>query len=212
MREDSNTKKYSDKNSSELYELLLDVIFGMIIATSWNNNKAILFDPNTFKFEAFTLLLVYVTVVAGWIGYHFIIKKRPDINPYIFFIDLVILFLYWYLVNSVGFFSIIIMLLPMIFVFILLWDIVYDISLYKSVTRPRTDPQSHLKVMRGWIASHWIRIIFLALFIVQALIYFNIENDFKSNLLYGRPIIDWATCSTSLIMVIAYSKDVRRGI
>jgi hypothetical protein len=79
---------------------LIDIVFGVIIGVSFTDFKQILV-PIALKFETFTLLLAYVTVVGSWIGYHIAIDKKADTSVFRFITDLIILYLYFYLIYSI---------------------------------------------------------------------------------------------------------------
>ena len=46
---------------------LIDIVFGVIVGVSFTDFREILI-PISIKFETFTLLLAYVTVIGSWIG------------------------------------------------------------------------------------------------------------------------------------------------
>src|SRR5690349_564151 len=107
--------------TSKVYIGFIDVLFGVIVGVSFTDFRAILV-PIILKFETFTLLLAYVTVIGSWIGYHIAIENKPDRSVYRFIVDLIILYLYFYLIYSVQNFNVVVMMLPVIFGFYIIWD------------------------------------------------------------------------------------------
>lgn len=77
---------------TKVYLGLVDVIFSIIIGVGFAQ-----FVPITFQFKTFTILLAYTMVVGSWVGYHAAVKTSYK-RPYRFFIDLILLYLYNYLI------------------------------------------------------------------------------------------------------------------
>src|SRR5690348_362257 len=101
---------------TKVYLDLVDIIFGIIIGVSFTQ-----FVPLTLHFKTFTIILAYTMVVGSWVGYHAAMKSSYK-GSYRFFIDLILLYLYNYLINSVEDFFTMLVIFSIIFFFYLLWS------------------------------------------------------------------------------------------
>jgi Na+/H+ antiporter NhaD/arsenite permease-like protein len=131
----SNSSNGSGPPLTRIHLDLIDIVFGVIVGVSFTDFRELLV-PFSIKFETFTLFLAYVTVIGSWIGYHRAINKetdeKPDDSVVRLIIDLVILYLYFYLIYSINNFLTVLMVLPTIFGCYLLWAIARDYEFNKK--------------------------------------------------------------------------------
>ncbi|MFW9876106.1 MAG: hypothetical protein ACFFG0_23635 [Candidatus Thorarchaeota archaeon] len=94
--------------SSESYLRLIDSIFGLTLTYGIILYKEIIQDPiSTFSPKTLTLILVYNVIILSWMGYHKSISKYPY-KPLIWgkirvFLDILIVFLYAYILFNIEF-------------------------------------------------------------------------------------------------------------
>jgi hypothetical protein len=171
-----------------VYISFVDVLFSVIVATSFTR-----FYPITLDFQTFTVILAYTTVVASWVGYHKDFLKGLDkyVGPYRFVIDLILIYLYNYLINSFKDFRLMLFIFPIIFGFYVLWEL----SRYFESGRSR---QVVIKIILNGI--------FLILFLIQLAVYLSTESYVKSGDLVGisPQTLQWAFWTTSMTMIIVY--------
>lgn len=116
-------------NVTQVYVGFIDVLFSVVVGISFAQ-----FVPITLEFKSFTAILAYATVVASWVGYHKAFGSGSDKykGPYRFVIDIILLYLYYYLINSFNNFPLMLVILPIIFGFYLLWELCRLIELQKK--------------------------------------------------------------------------------
>jgi hypothetical protein len=179
---------------------LIDIVFGVIVGVSFTDFREILV-PISIKFETFTLLLAYVTVIGSWIGYHRAINRKPDESVVRFIIDLIILYLYFYLIYSIRDFLTVIMVLPTIFGFYTIWAIVRDIEFKK---KGESVPKGVIYNSTLGRSSSKKNTVFLILFIVQLIIYLALGNNLQRPMLLDAPLFYWFVLISSISMMIIY--------
>ena len=119
-----NDKKTQKRISDRLVDLI-DIVFAVVVGTS----IAAIFANNSLRewpslYEVITLgnmslLVAYIAVVLSWVGYH----RMIELNPYTlnrwgyvrFGIDVMIVFMYTFLIYSRENFSIFLSVFPVIF-------------------------------------------------------------------------------------------------
>lgn len=168
---------------TQVYVGFIDVLFGVVVGVSFAQ-----FVPITLEFKTFTAILAYATVVASWVGYHKAFRSGSDdyIGPYRFVFDIILLYLYYYLINSFNNFPLMLVIFPIIFGFYVLWESSRLIEL-----RKKNEPKFRFK---------W-NIIFLFLFLIQLAVYSYFAN--LSGLVWFQCVF-WIA---SMIMIIVYRID-----
>jgi hypothetical protein len=213
----------------------LDIIFGVIIGISFTDSKDLLI-PFSFSFEAFTLLLVYFVVFTEWIMRHYLliflasiqVPRRTNIV-----LDLVSLYLLFYLVESVKNFSTVLAMFPVLLGFGLLEAIIPERQTYFGGFRylPPRELFRYLSSNKRGLShpiwnnlrdlSHTIwhsnlrdlfpDLCFLALFIIQFFLYHSLVNYYDGPVLAGASLCQWCTLITSFMLLILYLLPRLRG-
>jgi hypothetical protein len=194
----------------------LDIIFGVIIGISFADFKDLMV-PLSFSFETLTLLLVYVIVFGHWIGYHYGLVKivtaghKPIAIPSNVVLGLISLYLYFYLLESVKDFSTVVIMMPVISGF----DIISGSILFFIRGK-------YIEVERQFIYREFARVtiislIFLVIFIIQAIVYNSLVGHFQSPILGGAPLFDWFILITSFPIYLVsfffrYSSAQKSGL
>lgn len=164
-------EKNSEKEISKRLVNLIDITFGVVVACSFT----ILFDNSDytfFKIDYYILLLIaYFSIILSWIGYHRMIENqyyKQNILGYLRFgIDILLIFLYAYLLYSYDNLYNFLLILPIIFLLYLISGIIRN--------------KEHNKVV-NWSKGS---IIFTFLFLINFILYnFWINNKFASNFVF----------------------------
>lgn len=165
---------------TQVYIGFIDVLFGVVVGISFAQ-----FVPLTLEFKTFTAILAYATVVASWVGYHTAFRKGSDdySGPYRFVIDIILLYLYYYLINSSNNFPLMLAIFPFIFGFYVLWELSRLLELGKK-------KKPDFRII--WNS------IFLILFSIQLAVYSYFAN------LSGMVWFEVAFWTSSMTMIIAY--------
>ena len=165
---------------TQVYVSFIDVLFGVVVGISF-----VQFVPITLEFKTFTALLAYATVVASWVGYHKALSNGSDkyIGPSRFVIDIILLYLYYYLISSFNNFPLMLFIFPIIFVFYVLWELSRLIELWK-----KNEPKYRII----WNS------IFLILFLIQLAAYSYFTN--LSNVEWFQ----WTFWTVSMTMILLY--------
>jgi hypothetical protein len=179
---------------------LIDIVFGVIVGVSFTDFRDILV-PISVKFETFTLLLAYVTVIGSWIGYHRAINKKPDESAVRFIIDLIILYLYFYLIYSITDFFTVLAILPLIFGLYTIWAVTRDLAFKKrgEIVRRGVIYDSTLGK-----SSSKKNTIFFILFLAQFLIYLFFGNSFQQPVILAAPLFNWLLLISGITMLVIY--------
>lgn len=127
------------KKPAEIFSYICHFIFAIIIATSYDTAKQIFINPEKMIFADFDsiilsleLLLAYVTIISGWVGYSRSMIKWPHTNTKLgafrFTLDLAILFCYFGLISSIDiqneFRDYFLYWISALFILFILWDII----------------------------------------------------------------------------------------
>lgn len=173
----------SGSNVTQVYVSFIEVLFGVVVGISFAQ-----FVPITLESKTFTALLAYATVVASWVGYHKALRNGSDdyIGPYRFVIDIILLYLYYYLINSFNDFPLMLVIFPIIFGFYVLWELSRLIEKWWKCKK--NEPKNRIK---------W-NIIFLILFLIQLAVYSYFPN------LSGQVWFQRVFWIASMIMIIVY--------
>lgn len=138
---------------SQFYKYAIFVLFAVILSESFPLTVKVfvplsnLFTYNGFE-NALTVILVYLFIITSWIGYFNSITLNPHTRTKLglsrFSVDLLIIFLYYYLITLVPDQSrhrdIFIYVLPLIFISFVVWNYLRYLE-YKKV--PRELKQAH---------------------------------------------------------------------
>jgi|GEM_PF-5823137 len=179
---------------SRVYVDLVDIVFAIIIGVSFTDFKEILVPP-TPEFTTVTLLLAYVTVVASWVGYHRAVKDHVHKNVGRFAIDLILLYLYFVLINTVGNLTALLGIFPWIFGFYMIWMLMRFLEYRKGPDRFKI--RDHVI---GIIRAPMIFIGSVAVFYYYP-IFYSSEHE---RVLYNGTYVDWAAWSITLTLVLLY--------
>jgi hypothetical protein len=174
----------------------LDIIFGVIIAASFTDSKDLLV-PLSFSFQTLTLLLAYLVVFGAWISYHYSFARsasdKVTFIPTNIVVGLVQLYLYFYLLESVKNFSAVVIILPVIIAFDIIGTTISTLTT-SSIRRE----SRRLVLVYGPI----LRMIGLAIFITQAIVYNSLVGHSQSPILGGAPLFDWYILTVSFLTYI----------
>jgi hypothetical protein len=171
---------------TQVYIGFVDILFGVVVGISFAQ-----FVPITLEFKTFTAILAYSTVVASWVGFHKGFKSGSDDykGPYRFVIDIILLYLYYYLINSFNDFPLMLVILPIIFGFYVLWELRRLIEL---------GIRKESKYRMKW------DILFLELFLIQLLVYAYFAELSSLTWFY------WVFWIASMSIIIIYRIDALR--
>jgi len=199
-------KKEANKGSTEspseersrIYVDLIDIIFAIIIGVSFTDFKDILVPPVP-EFKTVALLLAYVTVVASWVGYHSGIKGYVHRNVGRFGIDLILVYLYFVLINTVGNYkedlTELLGVFPWIFGFYMFW------MLFRYLEYRTGENQFKIR-------EHMVGIIRAPLIFIGSLLVLFYYPKFHSldheKVLFNGTYVDWAAWSIMLALVLLY--------
>jgi len=190
----------------------LDIIFGVIIGISFTDSKSLLV-PFSFSFETLTLLLAYSIVFSGWLGYHYFAASvevrlsRPEAeegregqksvrDPTNVVMELVTLYLYFYLLGSVKDFSTVVGIMPVIFGLGLIW---FSFIVFRRVIAGKAPAKS---ISDLWGMGARLGWMILALLTIQAFVYYSLVHHFERDLL-GASWFDWCILITSIVIWFA---------
>jgi hypothetical protein len=98
-KQNEEEEKKTDKKRSDVYLLLVELLFGIIIGVSLTDYHAELV-PLRFNFENAAILIAYITVLASFLAYFVNVGKLFHMNLTRFVFDLVLLYLYFQLIYS----------------------------------------------------------------------------------------------------------------
>ena len=157
------------------------------------------------------LLLSYVFIISGWVGYSKSISKRPHkengLGNSRFVIDLVILYLAFYLLNLtdpvkfkpfISVFNDFLLTFPVTFLVYIVWDILKYFEYRDSSTEQKTSISRARKTL-----------YVLVLFVIQYCIYsFVIVPYYHDKLKWGNDIIwEEVILITSIAIILFYRKS-----
>lgn len=110
-----------DKKSKEMYNslnTLISILFAIVFAVG-------LSELNNIKspIDSSILVLAYITVLLSWWGYHYgTIRFEKETNILNYIIDILLLFIYWFLMNKRDSLNHILKLYCMMFFLYFLWE------------------------------------------------------------------------------------------
>lgn len=198
--------------TSGFYQYAVHLVYAIIIALSFDVAIQVFIPIQIFwqSYDHFLngmgLLLAYVFVVSGWVGWTKSIIDRPHKINFCgnsrFVLDLFIGFWYFYLIqlskpeNFSEFNQIFTWVIPTIFGVYIIWDLA-KLKEYNFKDRE--------KVVRGNRVRKTL--YFTILFLIVALIYSNADqNDVTINF-YENNILDLIFIFISIILVLLYRKS-----
>jgi len=196
----------------EFYQYAIHLVYAVIIALSFDVATEIFMPIQNF-FESYDnflkgmgLLLVYVVVISGWVGWTKSIIGRPHrINFYgnlRFVLDLFIGFWYFYLIQLAKpehfneFNQIFIWVFPAIFVTYIIWDF----AKFKEY---------NFKNQEREVRGNRVRktLYFTVLFFAVALIYTHVDQNNRTIIVYENNIVDFIFIVVSIILTLLYRKS-----
>lgn len=202
------------KNANRIYLITIEFIIAVIIGISFSNAKDVfipIFNIHDNLLDALGLSLAYFIVISGWIGFHRSISRRPHFGIFgtiRYCIDLVILFLVYYLieiaspVSEAAYGETFRWVIPIMFFCYFLWDIV-KYHEYKN--------QGELVVIKNDVS---ITLVFAILFIVLSYVYhlllFYDFNYFTENIHNNKIPMDLYFIIISFGFVLFYRILKRR--
>ena len=131
VEEVGENQKGGKNGAASIYKLVIEIIFGVIIGVSFTDYHKELV-PFSFSFETVMILTSYITVLVSLVGYMITINKREHKHAYRFWIDLVLVFLYYQLIYSPKHnFELFLSIFPWIFGLYLIWQ-VFEYYEYKG--------------------------------------------------------------------------------
>jgi len=197
------------KTLGDFYQFAIHLIYAVIIGQSFLLASTV-FVPieNVFEFSGFergiALFLAYSVSITGWVGWMRSIAKLPHsenaLGNFRFIVDLIIMFLYYYLLNLSDSKNIerynetFVWVFPTIFMAYIAWDVLKYFE-YKC-----DDP----KVVKARLERLRTTIIFCALFIVQSFIFQYVISEQQYLQWDGNSIWIEIFIISSFIMTISY--------
>ena len=186
----------SPKKPAEIYPFIIHFIFAVIISISFSLTAGIFISPKIPIFSNFEslfpvieILMIYILVISGWVGYSRSLIKWPHTNTksgtFRFTLDLGILFCYSSLISSINYSLIFrenfMNWIGFIFFLFIMWDIIKIIEYRK---RP----------IMAISRSFWKTIIFSIIFIFiipygNNLLLDNQTGIINNEVIYGIKLI-----------------------
>jgi len=117
----------NNKDLSEIYVRFVDILFAVVLATSFSTILSPQGLPNWLMNPLANItilgnvLLAYTLVITSWIGYHMSVSKLPIKSVWRFLIDILLLFLYNAAFMNITSFQIISIILAIVFMCYLIW-------------------------------------------------------------------------------------------
>ncbi|MGI0056333.1 MAG: hypothetical protein ACREAK_03035 [Nitrosarchaeum sp.] len=201
--------KLHPKSLSDFYQFALHLIYAVIIGQSFLL-ASVVFVPLSKLYEfspfenGFALFLAYTVTITGWIGWSRSITKHPhsenSLGNFRFIVDLIIMFLYYYLINLTDpktfgqFKETFIWVFPAIFLAYIAWDGLKTLE-YRS-----DPPKANLNRKK----RNAITVYFFLIFVAQAIIYVYVTAyqpflTWNGNIIWNEIFI-----SSSVALTIAY--------
>lgn len=130
MSTDANDKSNKSRRIlSSTYVSFIDVLFAVVLGqsfillTSKDDYGTWFIQPYANAFGLFTILLVYGLIISSWVGYHQSVKTYPLQSIWRFFIDIILLFLYYFAFANAGNFGTVLLAITASFSAYVAWDI-----------------------------------------------------------------------------------------
>lgn len=206
----------SPSNVREFYPYAVNIIYAVIITLSFEI-AAKVFIPLDTPFQSYdsflrssALVLSYFFIISGWIGYTKSIAKRPHRESQLgnarFVIDLVILFLAFYLLSLteperfesfVSVFNTFIWIFPISFMAYIIWDAL-------KYFEYRTSSEERQTSISRWRVTGYA----FALLLVQATVYSNLAiSDYYERLTWdNQSISEFPFIITSTVIIFLYRR------
>lgn len=148
-------KRFSDR-LVDLIDILFAVVVGTSISTAFANNP-IQRLPSLYEvitLPNMSLIIAYAAVILSWVGYH----RMMEVNPYTpnrwgysrFGIDVVIVFVYTFLIYSREIFSIFLFIFPIIFLLYAFGGIIRNKEYKKRVSWPKVSLKYTFLFLLDW--------------------------------------------------------------
>ena len=176
------------KTLTEFFEHTINVIFAVVIGLSFQVSSQIIIPVDQIANHPVNtgiLILGYIIVIGGWIGYFLSVKEHPHKGKkgvVRFFLDVLTLYLFFYIINLAKIENgqyqkdVFLYLLPITFGVYLCWDIVKYFE-YKKRNQTNEEKTDRIHRIR-------ITIDYLFWFVVLAIVYhalpsFNEDMEYK---------------------------------
>lgn len=202
-------EQLNPKTLGDFYQFAIHLIYAVIIGQSFFIASSV-FVPidNVFNFIGFengyALFLAYVISITGWVGWARSISKLPHsenaLGNFRFITDLIIMFLYYYLLSLANpdkihrYGETFIWVFPAIFGAYIVWDILKYFE-YKC------DAQKAIKDRKRRL---WITVGFFIVFVIQSFIFQYVTTDQQFLKWDGNVLWIEIFISSSFVMTIGY--------
>lgn len=147
----------SVRKRSKMYVGLIDVVFGVVVALSFERIPEVSRVP--LSFAGASLAIAYGMVVASWVGFHTSIRAEPHKTWFRFAIDLLLVVDYFVMVNYSSVPGIVFSAYFAMFSLYILWDtlkwVEYQKDLTKTVVRELYPLAAALLLLWIWLAGCW---------------------------------------------------------
>ncbi|MGI0102857.1 MAG: hypothetical protein ACREA7_09735 [Nitrosotalea sp.] len=198
------------KDLSDFYQLSVHLIYAVIIAQTYVIVTDIFLpidklDTYDGVVSAFALGLAYFVIISGWIGYFKSIKRDPHkgrAGNARFAVDLIILFLFYYLLtladptNKADYWYTFVWVFPVIFAAYLAWDCLKYHEYIHEHASEKNYRKGRLK----------ITIVFFAIFLVQAFAYYFATNYHPDLIWQGHVAWNLIFIPSSILFTYLYRR------
>ena len=195
-------------NFRDFYQFAGHIIYAVVIGQSFVIASTVfipidkIFSFNGFA-NGFALFLAYTVIITGWVGWSKSVTTDPHssnaLGNFRFVTDLVILFLYYYLItltdpeNFQRYGETFIWVFPTVFSFYILWDLLKRAE-YKSTSRTSKERKKRFIITIGFTLA----------FIVQSFIYQYVVVEQQYLTWDGNIVWNEVFIISSFVMTIAY--------
>jgi hypothetical protein len=190
---DANDKSSKFKRIlSGTYVSFIDVLFAVVLGqsfillTSKDDYGTWFMQPYANAFGLFTILLVYGLIISSWVGYHLSVETYPLQSIWRFFIDIILLFLYYFAFANAGNFGTVLLAITASFSAYVAWD---TFRIYENRSKERSIRVDLCKRL-GWT------IVFLCCYVFVYYLY-----------AYAYPLvqgIEWGFLAVAIGLLVTY--------
>lgn len=163
---DLGTREKNEELSRSLHNLIT-ILFAVVFGVGLQKYTSI---PTPTVDQYFFLSLVFIVILHSWWGYHFGTIAGPvEENELCYFIDVLLLVVYWFLIEHFRNVNYLLLLFSIMFLLYFLWELVRYFN-------PKTELQ-YKKVVKGAMIANLICTIFFSLI---TLVYFlNLTPNYR---------------------------------
>jgi len=198
------------KDLSEFYQHSVHLIYAVIIAQTYSIVSDIFIPLNKLDtydgaVNAIALGFAYFVIISGWIGYFKSIKRDPHkgkAGNARFAIDLVILFVFYYLlslanpINKASYWYTFVWVLPLLFALFLAWDCLK----YHEYIHERASEKNYRKERLK------ITIVYFSIFLIQAVLYYFAIADHPDLTWQGHVAWNLIFIPSSFLFIYLYRR------